>query len=165
MAITRERKEELLNKAKDIFGNSTTTVFVSAKGLSAGDTNAMRGEMVQSDVGYAVIKKTLINKALDEAEVTGDRPAFEGELAVAYGSDLIAPARLVREFEKKHKDSIAIVGGIFDGAYMSAAEMTEIANIPDTQTLRGMFVNIINTPIQQLASGLNAIAEKKESLA
>lgn len=161
MAITRERKEELLNKAKDIFDRSATTVFVSARGLTAGDTNVMRSEMVQSEVGYAVIKKTLVAKALDEASVTGERPTFDGELSVAYGSDLIAPARLVKEFSKKHKDNITIVGGIFDGAYMSAEEMTEIANIPDTQTLRGMFVNIINTPIQQLASGLHAIAEKQ----
>lgn len=165
MAITRERKEELLNKAKDIFDNSSTAVFVQATGLSANDTSEMRLAMGKDQVGYAVIKKTLIAKALDEATVSGERPEFEGELAIAYGEDLIAPARLVREFAKKHKDHVAIVGGIFDGEYMDQAAMNEIANIPDLDVLRGMFVNIINTPIQQLASGLNAIAEKKEATA
>ena len=163
MAITRERKEELLKKAKEIVGESATTVFVRATGLSAGDTNQMRSAMVGEEVGYAVIKKTLIRKALDEATLEGERPDFEGELALAYGSDLIAPARVVREFQKKHQEKIAILGGIFDGAYMDQAEMTAIAKIPDPQTLRGMFVNIINTPLQQLASTLQAVAEKKEA--
>ena len=165
MAITRDKKEELLNRARDIFSNSKTAVFVHTKGLSAQNTNIMRSEMVQEGVRYAVIKKTLALKALSETTVSGDQPDLEGELSIAYGDDLIAPARLVRTFEKKHKDSVVIMGGIFDGAYMDQGAMSEIANIPDTQVLRGMFVNIINTPIQQLASGLFAIAEKKESAA
>lgn len=165
MAITRERKEELLGKAKDIFGTSATTVFVHARGLSAKDTAAMRTTMSQEGVGYSVIKKTLVSKALEDVEVKGERPEVEGELSLAYGDDLLAPARLVKEFAKKHKENIAIVGGIFDGVYMSQEEMAEIANIPDVDTLRGMFVNIINTPIQQLASGLNAVAEKREASA
>ena len=165
MAITRERKDELLDKAKDIFGNSATTVFVHARGLSANDTAAMRTTMSQEGVSYAVIKKTLVSKALDEVAIPGTRPETEGELSLAYSDDMMAPARLIKDHAKKHKDHIAIVGGIFDGEFKSQAEMTEIANIPDIDTLRGMFVNIINTPIQQLASGLNAIAEKKESVA
>ena len=64
MAITRDKKEELLDKARGIFADSSTAVFVHAKGLSAGDTNAMRSDLVKSDVGYAVIKKTLINNSL-----------------------------------------------------------------------------------------------------
>ena len=165
MAITRERKEELLGKAKDIFSNRATTVFVHAQGLSAKDTSAMRHAMKQEGVGYTVIKKTLVAKALDEATVSGERPPMEGELSLAYGDDLIAPARLVKEHAKKHKEQVHIVGGIFDGVYMDQSQMAEIANIPGLHDLRGMFVNIINTPIQQLASGLNAIAEKREASA
>ncbi len=54
-----------------------------------------------------------------------------------------------------------ILGGVFDGVYKSKEEMTEIASIPSLQTLRGMFVNVINSPIQGLAVSLNQIAEKK----
>ena len=39
--------------------------------------------------------------------------------------------------------------------------MTEIASIPALPVLRGMFVNVINSPIQGLAVALNQIAEKK----
>jgi ribosomal protein L10 len=41
--------------------------------------------------------------------------------------------------------------------------MMEIAQIPDRQTLLGMFVNVINSPIQGLAVALNAVAEKRQS--
>ncbi len=161
MAITKDRKKELLDKAQDIFASSQSVVFAQVKALGANDTNAMRSAMNESGVGYNVIKKTLIGKALDDSTITGDRPEFEGELAVAYADDLIAPARLVQEFAKKHKKNVAIMGGVFDGEFMDKAAMTEIANIPDVPVLRGMFVNVINSPIQGMVIALNAIAEKK----
>jgi hypothetical protein len=44
---------------------------------------------------------------------------------------------------------------------MSASEMLGIATIPPLQTLRGMFVNIINSPIQRFAVVLDQIAASK----
>ena len=84
-----------------------------------------------------------------------------GELAVAYGTDLIAPAREIFSFKKKFNDNITVVGGMFEGKYMTAAEMQAIAEIPSPQVLRGMFVNVINSPIQGMVIALSKIAEKK----
>lgn len=161
MALTKERKVELFNKAKDIFATSNSAVFVEAKGLEVNNSNLMRQDMRKDGVGYSVIKKTLVKRALEETSVTGDQPEFPAELAIAYGEDLVAPARLVRTYEKKYGDNISILGGIFDGVYMDKAAMTEIADIPATPVLRGMFVNVINSPIQGLVIALNQIAEKK----
>jgi ribosomal protein L10 len=44
---------------------------------------------------------------------------------------------------------------------MNAAEIAQIAMIPSLQTLRGMFVNIINSPIQRMVIALDQIAGKK----
>lgn len=161
MAITKDKKQELLKKAQDIFDGADSAVFVQTQGVGVNDSNAMRQEMRREGVGYSVIKKTLVKRALAETNVTGDQPEFPAELAIAYGEDLIAPARLVRTYEKKFKDNISILGGIFEGAYMDKAAMTEIADIPSTPALRGMFVNVINSPIQGLVIALNQIAEKK----
>lgn len=161
MALTKERKGELLAQAQNIFANSNSAVFVETKGMNANDSNAMRKEMTGEQVGYSVIKKTLTKRALEESGVTGDMPEFPAELAIAYGEDLIAPARLVRSYEKQYKENISILGGIFEGRYMDKAEMTEIADIPAPQVLRGMFVNVINSPIQGMVIALSKIAEKK----
>ena len=58
---------------------------------------------------------------------------------------------------------ITVVGGVFDGKYMTAAEMQAIAEIPEPQVLRGMFVNVINSPIQGMVIALSKIAEKKSA--
>jgi len=161
MALTKERKGELFAQAQDIFANSNSAVFVETKGMNANDSNAMRKEMTGEQVGYSVIKKTLTKRALEGSDITGDMPEFPAELAIAYGEDLIAPARLVRSYEKQYKENISILGGVFEGRYMNKAEMTEIADIPAPQVLRGMFVNVINSPIQGMVIALSKIAEKK----
>jgi len=108
-----------------------------------------------------VAKKTLIKRTLSEAGIKGEFPELNGEIAIAYGTDLTAPAREINEFVKKFKDNIAIAGGIFEGRYMDKTEMAEIASIPPLKTLYGMFVNIINSPIQRCAIALDQIARSK----
>jgi large subunit ribosomal protein L10 len=90
-------------------------------------------------------------------------PETPGELCLAFSDDLIAPARNVYNFQKKFDKKISIMGGVFDGSFKNAGEMMEIAMIPSLDVLRGMFVNVINSPIQGLVLALNAIAEKKGS--
>lgn len=161
MALTKEKKSEILKKLKDIFSNAESAVFVNFSGLSVSDTMVLRNALRKDKVGYFVAKKTLIKRALEEEGVKGELPPLLGEIAVAYSADLTAPARGVQEFVKKFKDNLAIAGGIFEGRYMDKAEMTEIASIPPLQTLYGMFVNIINSPIQRCVIALDQIAQSK----
>ncbi|MBI4086845.1 50S ribosomal protein L10 [Candidatus Kaiserbacteria bacterium] len=161
MSITKEKKRSILAKLKDIADDSETLVFAGFSGLPVAETTAMRKALRDKQIGYLVAKKTLIYRALDARGFSGTRPAFEKEVAVVYGKDPIAPAQGVREFENLYKQRLSILGGVFAGAYKTKEEMTEIASIPALPVLRGMFVNVINSPIQGLVLALNAIATKR----
>lgn len=160
MALTKAKKGEVLAKAKDI-AKAKAVVFANFKGLTSAQVTELRRTMRAEKVGYTVAKKTLVRKAFDEAGIEGTMPETPGELAIAFADDLIAPARNVYEFQKKFDKKISIMGGVFDGSFKTAEEMMKIAMIPSLQVLRGMFVNVINSPIQGMVIALNAIAEKK----
>ena len=160
MAVTKEKKQTILTKLEGVKNDSESIVFVKFNGMNVADTTAMRADLREGGVGFFVAKKTLMKRVLDGV-YEGEMPALEGEIALAYSEDAIAPAQKIKEFTGKYKENLSIVGGIFQGVYKNAAEMTEIASIPPLQVLRGMFVNVINSPIQGLVLGLNAIAEKK----
>lgn len=162
MAITKTKKEEILTKLDDIKKHSGSIVFVNFNGMQVQDSTQMRTKLREEGVGYFVAKKTLMKRAFADT-FEGDMPELEGEIAVAYSTDAIAPAQNIKEFVSTYKDNLAIVGGVFEGVYKSKEEMTEIASIPPLPVLRGMFVNVINAPIQGLVLGLNAIAEAKTS--
>jgi len=159
--ITKEKKKEIVEKLKRAFKDSKSVVFANFKGLSVADSSAIRRALRAEGVGYSVARKTLVKIALDGEKLEGERPALDGELALVYGSDALAPAREIYGFQKKLDGKISIIGGIFEGGYKSKEAMLAIASIPSLQALRGMFVNIINSPIQRCAIALNEIAKLK----
>lgn len=99
--------------------------------------------------------------ALESEKFGGTVPELSGELALAWGNDLVAPAREIYAFQKKLPEALKILGGIFGGKFMNKSEMEEIALIPTLDVLRGKFVNIINSPIQRLVIGFNEVSKIK----
>ena len=161
MPITKAKKQEVLSKLATV-AKSPSVVFVNFHGLPMTETVQLRSTLRQNGVGYVVAKKTLVRKAFSEAGIAGELPATEGELALAYSQDALAAAREVYAFQKKFDGKLSILGGTFESTFQNQAQMMEIAQIPDRQTLLGMFVNVINSPIQGLAVALNAVAEKRQ---
>ncbi len=162
MAITKAKKQEVTEKIADAVKDAASIVFVHFKGLTVGDTSAMRKSLREGGVGYYVAKKTLIRRALADKGYEGTMPELPGEIAIAWSKDdATQAARDVFEHGKKHKGALAIMGGIFEGKFTDAAGMNAVALIPSVPVLRGMFVNVINSPIQGLVIALDKIAEKK----
>jgi large subunit ribosomal protein L10 len=163
MAITKNKKREILDKVAHALSEAKAVAFVGFNKLTVTDASAMRRELKGTEVRYFVAKKTLLRRALAERGYAGAEPALPGEVAIAWtaGDDATAPARSIFEHGKKLKGAVALLGGIFDGAYADQAQITAIATIPPMPVLRGMFVNVINSPIQGLVIALDKIREQK----
>lgn len=164
MALTKDKKKEVVASVKEAIDKASSMVFVNFHGMKVEDVDALRGKLHEENVTYVVAKKTLARRAFADSDITGEMPALEGELAIAYtDGDETLPAREVYEFQKKLDGAVTIVGGVFEGKYVDQSTMTEIAQIPGMHTLQAQFVNLINSPIQGLVIALNGIAESKQS--
>lgn len=161
MALTKEKKGEILTKLKKVVSDSVSMVLVNFHGLTMPDLSQIRKTLREKGIGYTVAKKTLTRKALSEGGIAGTVPDMPGELGIAYGTDALDPAREVYEFQKKLDKKLSIVGGVFEGRFMNQSEMLIVAQIPGMKTLQAQFVNLINSPIQRLVIGLSEIAKTK----
>ena len=163
MAISKNKKSEILAKLDTAFKEAASIAFVGFSKLTVKDASRLRTELSEKGVNYYVAKKTLIRRALQTRGYTGDIPELPGEVAVAWTTtdDVTAPASGVYAFGKKMKGALALLGGVFEGAFLDAIKMTEIATIPSMTVLRGMFANIINSPRQRFAIALNEVAKTK----
>ncbi len=159
--MTKAKKKELVEEIGKAIKSSKSVVFANFHNLNVADDQAMRKALRKEGVGYLVTRKTLAKIALNNAKIAGTMPEFVGELAIVYGEDLTAPAREFYAFQKKYNDNVKIVGGIFEGKYMTVEEMTAIAAIPSQKTLYAQFVNLINSPIQRFTVVLDAITKTK----
>src|SRR3990167_9852933 len=163
MAKTKEQKAVIIEKLENALKNATSAVFVHFTKVTVAEESAMRRALGKDGVSYFVAKKTLIRRALDKLGHKHDDLPLKGEVAVAWasGDDVTLSARLIHGFGTKLKDKLTILGGIFEGKLIGQAEMQVIATIPSMQALRGMFANIINSPIQRFAIGLSEVAKAK----
>jgi len=163
MAISRAKKGEIVDKLTGALKGAKSLVFVNFHGLKVSEASEMRRALLKEGVSYSVSKKSLAKRVLEGEKFSGNQPELTGELALAWAEDLIAPAREVYAFQKKFPEGLKILGGVFEGKYMDKAEIEGIAKIPGIQVLRGMCVNVINSPIQRMAIALSEIAKTKSA--
>lgn len=166
MPITKAKKQEILKGLTESLESATSAVFVRFNTLTVAEVNELRAKLKAEGVKYIVAKKTLIGLALKNVGVKGDAPELPGEVALAYfpkdkGNDATTPARALNEFVKKFKDKLMFLGGVIGAEFAPKETIIALAAIPPTPVLRGMFVNIINSPIQRFAVVLGQVVTKK----
>lgn len=161
MAISKAKKVELIEKFTGNLSDVQSIVFVNFKGLSVFDTIALRRQLRGAGVGYTVIKKTLMKRVLDTKGISGEFPTMPGEVAVAYSTDQLAPAREVYEFAKTHKENCSIAGGVFEGNYKNNTEMIALATIPSREVLLSQIAYLLKSPMQRLAIAVNEVSKTK----
>lgn len=163
MALSKDRKKELLSDLEGILKDSKGVVFVGFKGLKVNAANDMRKGFRAQGVDYLVAKKTLLERALASAKIEGTKPEIAEGVAIAYSADNLTPSREVGGFLKKNKDALSIIGGIFDGKFITKEEVVTYASIPDKKTLYAQIVNLFNSPIQGFVMAASEIAKKKQA--
>lgn len=159
MAITKAKKVEIIAKVEEGLKSAETVTFVNFHGLSVQEVTELRKQLREQGVSYYVAKKTLIKRALDAQKVSGTQPELTGELALAWSSDPVASPKGVFEFQKTHKEKVTLLGGVYQGAYMSKEDITTLATIPSMQGLRGQFVGLLNNSIGAVVRVIDAKAK------
>lgn len=175
MALTRKQKE---NQVKDLttkMKNASSVIFTHYIGLTVSSVTKLRSQLRKEDAEMQVAKKSLIQlaaKAANAPEI--DDEMIPGPVACIFSfKEPTSGASVTFKFGKDHPQ-IKLIGGIFDGKVLSAAEAGEMATIPSKLQLLAMFMSMCNAPLTQFASAvggpltgfaraLSEIAKKKES--
>jgi len=168
MALKKEQKTNLIKEFSQILKDSASVVFVAFRGIGVNDTNSLRRKLKDKNVGYRVVKKTLLGRALNELALTGETPALTGEVVMVYptvggvdGCDSLTPAREIQGLIKEHKDKLSILGGIFGGVFKNSTEMIELALIPSREVLLSRLLYLFNSPMQRLAIAVSEVAKTR----
>lgn len=174
--MARPEKVAMVEGIQKRFTSMQSAVLTDYRGLSAGDMSALRKELREAGVEYKVFKNTLTILAAQGAEMDDLVPFLEGPTAFAFGyDDPVAPAKIINEFAKKHKE-LEIKGGVVEGQVVGPEGVANLANLPSREVLlsmvlRGMqgpvsgMVNVLQGNIRNFVYALNAIKEQKEASA
>ncbi len=158
--LLKSKKAEMIKNLEGAIKESESLVFVNFHGLKVSDETKLRNDLRKEGVNYRVSRKTLLARAL-KGKAEGEVPELAGEVAIAYSKDKTSSAREIYNFQKTHKGLLNILGGIFDGKFVSGAYMMEIATIPSKEVLLSKLAFLFKSPMQRFALAVSEVAKKK----
>ncbi|MEK7128204.1 MAG: 50S ribosomal protein L10 [Patescibacteria group bacterium] len=159
--LLKSKKEKIIKDTEKLVQDSKSVVFVNFHGLKVSDETKLRRELRSVGVGYKVGRKTLLARAL-AGKAAGEVPKLDGEVALAFSKDEMAPAREIYNFGKAHKGVLlSILGGIFEGKFVGKEMMMELATIPTREVLLSKIAFLLKSPMQRLAVAVNEVGKKK----
>jgi large subunit ribosomal protein L10 len=151
LAITKEKKNQLLQMYVSLLGDSQAIVFVGSRGLSVAEVTQLRTKIRETGAKYHVVKNTLFRLALSQAGMPA--PEFlSGPIAIAFCVEDIAPVvKAIEDFGKDLEErEFEIVGGIIGNDVLDPVGAKALADLPSRDTLFIQIMTGIKAPGTQL---------------
>lgn len=153
-------KEQIVDEIKTTTKNASTIVLFDYRGLTDNESKELRHKLREVDSDYKVFKNTLMKRAFHDLDINLDEN-LEGPSALAYGSDAIAPIKVLSEFAKAHP-ALVLKVGLVDGEISDQSQLTELAKIPSREGLLTMLAGALIGIPRDLSISLDLYAKQKE---
>ena len=104
--MTRQEKNQLIDELSEVLREKNVVYLTDASGMDAETTTSLRRESFKKDVTVRVVKNTLLRKAMERVEEKNFEELYGslvGQTALMIGDVGNVPAKLIKEFAKKHE--------------------------------------------------------------
>ena len=155
-----ENKQKLVEEIKEKLSKAKSVVFVSFLGTNVENDTKLRKDIREAKSEYKVYKNTLLLRALTEMGFEGVEGYLHGTTSVAIDyEDETSIAKVVAN-AKKENEKLDVKFGILNGKVVDEKYVAELASIPSKEELYAKLAFLFKSPMQRLAIGLKAVAEK-----
>ncbi|WP_449354730.1 50S ribosomal protein L10 [Virgibacillus natechei] len=162
MSSIIEKKKQVVDEITEKFQASQTAVIVDYRGLDVAEVTELRKQLRDEGIDFKVYKNTMTRRAVEAADLSGLNDTLVGPTAVAFSNDdVVAPARIINDFAKKHQE-LEIKGGVIEGEVATLDQMQELATLPNYEGMVSMLLSVLQAPIRNFAYVTKSVAEQKE---
>ncbi len=168
MALTRNKKEEILTALKEKLKVANSVGFTTNSALTVEEITNLRVNLREVNAEFHLVKKTLIKIAFKEIyNIEIDNELLPNQIALVLSNDdAVAGLGKVNDFMKKGQpgeEKMSWTGSYFEWEVKNAADTKEIAGMPSRETLLGRMVGSLMSPLSGMARFLDAAATEVES--
>ena len=156
--MTREEKSQVIKELTAQLADNNTIYLADISGLNAGQTSDLRRACFKAGVRLAVVKNTLLEKAMEASEKEfGELPqTLKGNTSVMYSETGNAPAKVIKAFRKKSEKPLLKGAFIEEAIYVGDEQLDALVNIKSKEELIGEIVTLLQSPAKNVISALQS---------
>jgi large subunit ribosomal protein L10 len=161
LAISKERKDELLKTYADLIGKSEGLILIEYRGLNMKGMDPLRGKVREAAGELHVVKNTLALRALSAAGTPAPADLFTQTTAIGFAfQDVPGVAKALTAYAKDN-EFVKVKGGLLGGKVLSPAEVQALAELPPLPVVRAQLLGLLAAPASRLtgviASGVRQV--------
>ncbi len=155
MAITKEKKREIVVQYGEWLQKSRAIVFTEYAGMKMKNLDELRAKVREAGGEFHIVKNTLMRRVLDEAGVEIKDEHYINTLAVGFAfEDAPALAKVITDYAKE-SGLLTIKAGYMGTRLMNADDVNSLANVPPLPIMRATLLSTILAPASQLVRTLS----------
>ncbi|SEM24736.1 LSU ribosomal protein L10P [Maribacter orientalis] len=156
--MTREEKATVIKDLTTQLADSTTIYLADISGLDAGTTSDLRRACFKANIKLAVVKNTLLSKAMDASEKDfGELPeVLKGNTSLMFSEVANAPAKLIKNFRKKSKKPLLKGAFVQEAIYIGDENLDALVSIKSKEEMIGEVIGLLQSPAKNVISGLKS---------
>lgn len=156
MAITREKKEELVARYKEEIAKSPAIVFTKYQGASVKQVQALRAKLHEQGATYIVVKNSLLGIALEQSgRGRPDSLLIGGNAAAFIGEDIGKAVTALKDWIRDAK-IMEISGALLENSVLDASQAESLSELPTKEQTLAKILGTINAPASTLVRMINA---------
>ena len=154
MAISKQKKEELVAQYKDLIEQSDALILAEYKGMAVKDMQDLRSKLREAEGAFYVTKNTLLKLALEESGTTVPDDLLIGQVATGFAlGEAPTLAKALVDYADS-EDNLSIRGGIMQMEVLSDEQVKSLAKLPTLDELRAQILGLVSAPARDIASTL-----------
>jgi large subunit ribosomal protein L10 len=156
MAISREKKERIVEELAEKLSRSKGLIMADYSGLNTAEMMKLRGQLREQETGFHVVKNSLVKLAMEQVGLPWQGDLFNGPTAIGFCyEDVPGPAKVLVDFGAESK-TLFIRGGLLGDVPVDAAQISDLAALPSGEVLLAQVVARISAPLFGLVNVLDA---------
>lgn len=174
MAITKERKQELLAAYAELIRKSEGLILVEYRGLNMKGMDPLRGKVRDASGELHVVKNSLALKALADAGRAAPAELFANSTAVGFAfSDVPGVAKALTTYARD-SEFVKVKGGLLGDRVLTAKDVEALADLPPMPVVRARLIGLLQAPaaritgaiagsVRQVITVVKAYSEKEDA--
>lgn len=160
--MRKEDKGTIIEQIASVVKEYNHFYLTETTSLNAEKTSELRKACFNADIKLMVVKNTLLRKALESLDVDYSElfSSLKGSTTVMFSNTGNAPAKLIKEFNKKSDLPLLKAAYVEESFYIGADQLDTLAAIKSKNELIAEVIGLLQSPAKNVVSALQSGGSK-----